>query len=189
MTDYYDANRRNWNERAGIHARSQMYNRRAYVDDPQHLSSIVRFDQRYLGDLTGLTAVHLQCHIGNDTLSLARLGATVTDLDLSDASIAATRELFANTGTAGRFEIAQVYDAVDVLGERYDLVYTGVGALNWADVVARLLRPRRQAVPTRRPSDAVGARRRADRRPAPAPTSGTTASARSSPLCSSTGSC
>lgn len=148
MDDFYEANRRNWNERAGIHLRSKLYNRRAYVDDAQHMSSIVRFDQPYLGDLTGQDAVHLQCHIGNDTLSLARLGATVTGLDLSEDSIAAARDLFSQTGTNGRFEVARVYDAVDVLGERYDLVYTGVGALNWlpdidrwADVVAQLLRP------------------------------------------------
>lgn len=93
MTDYFDANRRNWNERAGIHVRSQMYDRQAFLDDPEHLSSVVRFDQSYLGDLTGLDAVHLQCHIGNDTLSLARLGATVTGLDLSDESDVVARLL------------------------------------------------------------------------------------------------
>lgn len=148
MTDFYEANRRNWNERAGIHRRSRTYNVQAYLDDPNHLSSVVRFDQPYLGDLTGLTVVHLQCHIGTDTLSLARLGADVTGLDLSDASIAEARRLFADTGTDGRFEIASVDDAVEVLGDAYDLVYTGVGALNWlpdidrwASIVSRLLKP------------------------------------------------
>lgn len=148
MTDHFDANRRNWDERAAIHVRSRTYDRQAYLGDPAHLSSVVRFDTGYLGDVSGLDAVHLQCHIGHDTLSLARLGATVTGLDLSAASIAAARDLFTATGTPGRFEVAQVYDAVGVLGERYDLVYTGVGALNWlpdidrwAGVVSALLRP------------------------------------------------
>jgi SAM-dependent methyltransferase len=108
----------------------------------------VRFDRRYLGDLTGRTAVHLQCHIGTDTLSLARLGAATTGIDQSEESIAVARELFERTGTGGRFEVANVYDAVEVVGARYDLVYTGVGALNWlpdvsrwATVVANLLAP------------------------------------------------
>lgn len=146
--DYFDANRRNWNERAGIHAASTTYNLDAYRADPAHLSSVVRFDRPYLGDLSGLCAVHLQCHIGTDTLSLARLGAQVTGLDQSDAAIATARRLFADTATQGRLEVANVYDAPAVLGRRYDLVYTGVGALNWlpsidrwAQVVSELLNP------------------------------------------------
>jgi SAM-dependent methyltransferase len=149
MTDeYYEANRRNWNERAAIHAGSTAYNIDAFRSDPNHLSGVVAFDRSYLGDLSGLSAAHLQCHIGTDTLSLARLGADVTGLDQSENSIDAARQLFADTGTDGRFEIANVYDAPAVLGQRYDLVYTGVGALNWlpsierwAQVVSELLKP------------------------------------------------
>lgn len=146
--EYFEANRRNWNERATIHSDSTAYNLDAFRSDPNHLSGIVTFDRPYLGDLTGLTAVHLQCHIGTDTLSLARLGAEVSGLDLSEQSIASARQLFADTNTQGRFEVASVYDAADVLGQRYDLVYTGVGALNWlpsidrwAQVVSDLLNP------------------------------------------------
>jgi SAM-dependent methyltransferase len=146
--EYFDANRRNWDERAGIHARSRTYDLASYLADPDHLSGVVRFDRRHLGDLGGRSAVHLQCHIGTDTLSLARLGASTTGLDQSEASIAVARDLFERAGTPGRFEVANVYDAVEVLGDRYDLVYTGVGALNWipdisrwAGVVAALLAP------------------------------------------------
>lgn len=146
--EHFEANKRNWNERATIHAVSDTYNLDAFRRDPAHLSGVVSFDRDYLGDLSGMSAVHLQCHIGTDTLSLARLGATVTGLDQSEASIAKAEHLFAETGTAGTFKIANVYDAPAVLGQRYDLVYTGVGALNWlpsidrwAQVVSELLNP------------------------------------------------
>jgi len=91
----------------------------------------------------------LQCHIGTDTLSLARLGASMSGLDFSSASIARARSLAAATGPAISFYEAQVYAAPEVFaGETFDLVYTGIGALcwlpdiaRWAQVVARLLHP------------------------------------------------
>jgi len=93
--------------------------------------------------------VHLQCHIGTDTLSLARLGARMTGLDFSPASLAEARALAERTGTPLRFVESEVYGALDVLDPgSFDLVYTGVGALcwlprirPWARVVAGLLRP------------------------------------------------
>ena len=146
--EHREANRRNWNERAAIHADSATYALDAYRADPARLSGVVRFDRPRLGDIAGLDTVHLQCHIGTDTLSLARLGANVTGLDQSETSIAIARQLFADTGTGGRFESGDVHAARKVLGRRYDLVYTGVGALNWlpsvdawASVVDDLLVP------------------------------------------------
>jgi 2-polyprenyl-3-methyl-5-hydroxy-6-metoxy-1,4-benzoquinol methylase len=148
MEEYFEANRLNWNDRAEIHARSEMYAIDRFTDDPEAIGGTVAFDRPHLGDLAGASVVHLQCHIGTDTISLARLGAKVTGLDLSEASIAEAEKLFAVTGTPGRFVIANVYDAVDALGETYDVVYTGVGAVNWlpsirrwAEVVASLLKP------------------------------------------------
>ncbi len=99
--------------------------------------------------MTGLRGVHLQCHIGTDTISLARLGARMTGLDFSPASVAQATALSEEVGAGVDFVEADVYDAAKVLpnGE-FDLVYTGVGALcwlpsvsRWAEVVARLLKP------------------------------------------------
>ena len=134
---YFEANRLNWNDRAAIHARSQMYALHRFTDDPELLSGTVAFDRDRLGDLSGLDAVHLQCHIGTDTISLARLGARVTGLDQSEVSIAEAERLFAATGTEGRFVVANVYDAVEALGTTYDLVYTGVGAISWLPSITR----------------------------------------------------
>ena len=94
--------------------------------------------------------MHLQCHIGTDTVSLARLGARSTvGLDFSPAALEAARALVDRTAADVRFVEADAYDAVDALGaECVDVVYTGIGALcwlpdirRWADVVAGLLRP------------------------------------------------
>ena len=85
VTEWIDVNRAMWDERADVHAASPDYAFEQYVADPTFLSHVVRFDVPRLGDLTGLRGVHLQCHIGTDTLSLHRLGAQMTGLDFSGA--------------------------------------------------------------------------------------------------------
>lgn len=145
----YEINRASWDERAPAHAASPGYAVPRFVSDPQFLSEVVRFDLPRLGDLRGVRGVHLQCHIGTDTISLARLGARMTGLDFSPPAIAAARRLAADTGSDTDFVEAELYRALDVLpaGE-FDLVFTGVGALcwlpdirRWAHIVATLLRP------------------------------------------------
>jgi SAM-dependent methyltransferase len=108
------------------------------VSEPDRLSDVVAFDRERLGEIRGLRAVHLQCHIGTDTLSLARLGAKVSGLDFSPASLEQARALAARTGTDIDYHEANLYDAVAVFGrDRFDLVYTGIGALCWLPDVAR----------------------------------------------------
>jgi SAM-dependent methyltransferase len=139
-----------WDERAPAHAASPDYGFTRFAEDPAHLSDVVRFDVPRLGDLTGLRGVHLQCHIGTDTVSLARLGARMTGLDFSAAALAEARRLATIAGSDTDFVQAEVYDAVDALGGggQFDLVFTGIGALcwlpdvrRWAAIVATLLRP------------------------------------------------
>jgi SAM-dependent methyltransferase len=150
-TNYLDTNRANWDDRASAHAaRTGLgYQVQRYVDDPTLLSDVVRFDLDRLGDIRGLRTAHLQCHIGTDTLSLARLGARVTGLDFSPVGVAEARALVAETGDAVDFVESDVYAALSVLDPSgFDLVYTGIGALcwlpsidRWAAVVAGLLAP------------------------------------------------
>jgi SAM-dependent methyltransferase len=149
MTDYQDINRANWDERVEAHVASPDYQVESFVSDPGFLSEVVRFDQPRLGSIAGLRGVHLQCHIGTDTISLARLGATMTGVDFSAPALSAARSLAARTGADVRFVESDVYSAVSALGPGgFDLVYTGIGALcwlpsivTWAQVVAALLRP------------------------------------------------
>jgi SAM-dependent methyltransferase len=147
--DYRSVNRANWEERAPAHAASPEYAVREFVEDRRRLSSVVEFDRPLLGDLTGVRGVHLQCHIGTDTLSLARLGARMSGLDFSPAALQVARDLAAAAGADIDYHEADVYEAPDVLGRgAFDLVFTGVGALcwlpdvaRWAEVVAALLKP------------------------------------------------
>lgn len=87
------ANRANWNARAVVHAASPFYNIQRYVDDPSAISDVVSWDLQVLGDVDGLELLHLQCHIGTDTISWARLGARVIGLDFSDESLRVAKDL------------------------------------------------------------------------------------------------
>jgi len=146
-SDYLSLNRSSWDERVPAHVGSPDYAVQRFREDPSFLSGVVRFDLPLLGDVSGLEAVHLQCHIGTDTLSLARLGARMTGLDFSAPALEQARALAASVGIGIDFVQAELYDAVDALGaERFELVYTGIGALcwlpsieRWASVVAQLL--------------------------------------------------
>lgn len=149
MPDYLKLNQANWDERAPLHAASVDYQVERFVAEPQHLSEVVRFELPRLGDIAGLRALHLQCHIGTDTLSLARLGARMTGLDFSAASLAEARRLAERCAATIDYVEASVYDAAQVLQPgSFDLIYTGIGALNWlpriepwARTVASLLKP------------------------------------------------
>jgi SAM-dependent methyltransferase len=149
VEDYLVVNRANWDERAVAHASSSEYALDRFVEDRSFLSGVVRFDLPLLGSIDGLTAVHLQCHIGTDTISLSRLGARMTGLDFSSQSLAQAARLAELTATPVRFVQADVYDALSVLAPgSFDLVYTGIGALcwlpditRWARTVCSLLRP------------------------------------------------
>jgi SAM-dependent methyltransferase len=132
-----------------VHAASRTYDLDGMTAGTKWLTKVVAFDAPHLGDITGLDVVHLQCHIGTDTVSLARLGARMTGLDYSPSALAVARDLAQRCGVDVTFVEAELYDAPEALGRgRFDLVYTGIGALNWlpnirtwARVVASLLRP------------------------------------------------
>ncbi len=141
-----EANRASWDARAPLHVGSAAYGLdrlRAGAGPLGH------FEWEHLGELTDRDVVHLQCHIGSDTVALARSGAKVSGVDISGVSVDAARHLATQCGLAVEYVRSDVYDAVDAVGgDRFDVVYTGKGALNWlpdparwARVVAALLRP------------------------------------------------
>jgi SAM-dependent methyltransferase len=136
--DYLDLNRSSWDERAPAHAASPDYNLQGYVDDPAYIGHLVQFDRPLLGDLSGLRGVHLQGHIGTDTIGLSRLGARMTGLDFSPAAIEQARALVKKSGDDVSFVQSDVYDAVSALGgEKFDIIFTGIGALCWLPNIAR----------------------------------------------------
>ncbi len=138
-------NRANWDERTPHHVASAFYDVDGFLAGQ---STLRPFEVEELGPVFGRSLVHLQCHFGLDTLSWAREGAEVTGLDFSAPAVLAARDLARRAGLEARFVEADVYDAPEALGRRFDVVYTGRGALNWlpdiaawAEVVARLLLP------------------------------------------------
>lgn len=150
VEDYLELNRRNWDDRAAAHAASPDYDVAGLVAGRRELSDVVAFDRPRLPDLRGRDVVHLQCHIGTDTLSLARLNAgSTTGLDLSPASLTQARSIAERAGADIMYVESDVYSAPEALdGRTFDVVYTGIGALcwlpsidRWAHTVSRLLRP------------------------------------------------
>jgi 2-polyprenyl-3-methyl-5-hydroxy-6-metoxy-1,4-benzoquinol methylase len=143
--EYDRLNRTYWDQltmlhRAGDGYRVQQFLGGASILDPLVLSEI--------GDVAGKSIVHLQCHFGLDTLSLARLGAIVTGIDYAPEGIATARRLSAESGVSGSFIESRVEDLPDRLDEKFDIAYVTWGALNWlpdlgawARTVAHVLKP------------------------------------------------
>lgn len=148
FSDQIEVNRANWDARAEIHARSSFYDLEQYIQNPSAISSVVEWDRRLIGDVKGLDLLHLQCHIGTDTLSWARLGAHVVGLDLSPKSLRIARELAKKTGSEIEFVCGDVRQADRLVRRQFDIVYTSVGVLcwnpdirQWATAVAACVRP------------------------------------------------
>lgn len=145
-TQWIRDNRRNWDNRVAVHAASDYYDLSGFRAGG---CTLRQFELDEVGDVSGKRLLHLQCHMGQDTLSWARRGADVTGLDFSEPAIRTARELADDIGAAdrARFVVSDVYDAPRALdGQRFDIVYTGIGALvwlpdipRWAEVVASLL--------------------------------------------------
>ena len=144
--EWLEANRANWDERVPIHAGGEFYDVASFKEGQERLRP---FEIEEVGDVSGRDLVHLQCHFGIDTLSWARRGARVVGLDFSAPAVEEASKLAAELSLDAEFVRSDVYDAQSALGGRaFDVVYTGLGALNWlpdirrwAGVVAALLRP------------------------------------------------
>ncbi len=149
----------NWDERVPLHV--EAYGLENFRDDPAHLSSVVRSDLPALaphlpgGSLEGLDLCHLQCHIGTDTVSLARAGArSVVGVDFSAPALEAAARLASELGIQAQWVHGDVLDARALVSEalgadrEFDVVYTSIGTITWlgdlhawARQIAALLRP------------------------------------------------
>jgi len=137
--DTQDAMRRNrasWDELAVLHRRDAtgFYAVERFLAGEDIMLPI---ESREIGDVPGRHVLHLQCHIGLDTLSLARRGAVVTGLDFSSAAIAAAQDLAAGAGLAALFVESDVYEAPRRLIGEFDVVYVSWGSLNWLPDIDR----------------------------------------------------
>lgn len=137
-------NRALWNELVPIHAPSDFYDLEHYRGErPREW-----LDRGELGDVDGKSLLHLQCHIGTDTLAWVHHGAEVTGADFSEEAISVARELSERLHLTATFVCAEITDLPELMHRRYDLVYTSYGVLNWlpdvtpwAQAIAKLLKP------------------------------------------------
>jgi SAM-dependent methyltransferase len=142
----FAANQRLWDAWTAVHAAGEFYDLAGFREGGIRIRP---YEIAALGDVTGKSLLHLQCHFGLDTLSWARLGAIVTGVDFSPAAIRLARELAADIGiTDARFSESNVYQLPVRLADAFDIVYTSRGVLGWlpdirgwARVVARFVRP------------------------------------------------
>ena len=141
----FEHNRESWNELTALHTESSFYDLEGFKKGKSSLNHI---EIEELGDIKGKKLLHLQCHFGMDTLSLAREGAEVLGVDISDASIQKAQELAHELEIPARFIRSNVYDIENVLNETFDIVYLSYGAINWLDdldkwakLISRFLKP------------------------------------------------
>ncbi|MBX2906722.1 MAG: class I SAM-dependent methyltransferase [Taibaiella sp.] len=143
--DYVAINRALWDQKTEFHFNSEFYDVESFL---QGRSSLNDIELALLGNVSGKSILHLQCHFGQDTLSLARLGASVTGVDLSEAAITKARELNDKLQLTGKFVCSDLYELPNVLDGKFDIVFTSYGTIGWlpdvdrwARVVEHYLRP------------------------------------------------
>jgi SAM-dependent methyltransferase len=146
MDDYLKTNRELWDKLAKMHYHSEFYDVEGFLRGKQTLDPI---EIEELHDVRGKKLLHLMCHFGLDTLSLARLGARVTGVDFSIEAIDLARSLAETTGIEATFVCSDVYDTPTHLKDKYDIIYTSEGVMTWlpdlkkwANVITTLLKPK-----------------------------------------------
>jgi SAM-dependent methyltransferase len=143
--DYLKENKDLWNARVPVHVESEFYEMQAFLNGKSTLKSI---EAELLGDVKGKSILHLQCHFGQDTLSLSRLGADTTGVDFSEAAITKAKELNHQLKTNAEFICCDVYSLKEHLDKKFDIVFTTYGTIGWlpdmdrwADMVSHFLKP------------------------------------------------
>ena len=142
---YFDANKELWNQRTTIHKDSSFYDKVGFKEGKNALTAI---ELKELNDVSGKKMLHLQCHFGMDSLNWARLGATVTGIDISDVAIKEARQLNDELGMNAKFICCNVYDLKEHLDEKFDIVFTSYGVVGWlpdmdkwAEIISYYLKP------------------------------------------------
>jgi len=135
MDEYLWANRRLWDAWTDAHVRSAFYDVESFRAGGHRQIRIKDYEREEVGDVRGSRLLHLQCHFGLETLSWARLGATVTGVDFSGRAIEEARRLAAETGLEAESTFVQsnLYELPENLDPRegFDVVYTSHGVLGW----------------------------------------------------------
>ena len=127
-TNYFKVNKATWNKKVSIHSQSEMYNMEAFKSGQ---SSLMPYELKALGDVSGKSLLHLQCHFGQDTLSWSRMGAKCIGIDLSDEGIKLAKQLNAELGLDAEFVCCNVLDTSKHVSKTFDIVFTSYGVIGW----------------------------------------------------------
>lgn len=143
--DYISNNKQIWNDKTDVHIASEFYDMANFLNGKSTLNTI---ELDLLGDVKGKRILHLQCHFGQDTITLSRMGAQVTGVDLSDKAIARAIEFAAHLNLDTTFVCCDIYEAPEYIDDKFDIVFTSYGTIGWlpdlekwARVIAHFLKP------------------------------------------------
>lgn len=143
--NYIAINKELWNKKTPIHFESDFYDSKGFINGNSSLNDI---ELALLGDISGKTILHLQCHFGQDTISFARMGALPTGVDFSDKAIQQAVSLSEKTNTKADFICCDIYELPNFLDTEFDIVFTSYGTIGWlpdmekwAQVISRFLKP------------------------------------------------
>ena len=148
MKDYqksFELNRKSWDRRTPIHIDSHFYDNIGFFEGRNSLKHI---ELKLLGNVKGKSILHLQCHFGQDSMSLSRMGAQVTAVDFSESAIQKAKEFSNKLDLDTKFICCNVYDLPNYLNQQFDLVFTSYGVIGWlpdldkwAKIISHFLKP------------------------------------------------
>ena len=145
MKNYQSTNRDAWNKRVSAHLASDFYSVEGWKAGKTSLNEI---ELSLLGDVKGKSILHLQCHFGQDSLSLARMGAKVVGVDLSDEAIKTAQQLNQELGLDAQFVVSDILELIGKIDQKFDMVFTSYGTIGWlpdlnkwAETIAHYLIP------------------------------------------------
>lgn len=148
--NYIEINRQSWNNRIETHLKSEFYDLDNFLKGKNSLNDI---ELNLLGDIKGKTILHLQCHFGQDTISMGRLGANVAGIDLSDKAIESAKQIAKDTNSNAKFICCDIYDLPNHLDEKFDTIFTSYGTIGWlpdldkwAKIISKFINPSGQFV-------------------------------------------
>ena len=143
--DYLEINKEAWNKKVEPHLKSDFYFVEEFLKGRSSLNSP---ELKLVGNIEGKKILNLQCHFGQDSISLSRMGAKVTGVDLSDKAIDEAKILAEKCGTDIQFICCDVYSLPEILQETFDIVFTTYGTIGWlpdlqkwAHVINHFLKP------------------------------------------------
>ena len=126
--DHFEVNRKTWNKKVKVHAKSAMYDLQSFKNGA---SSLKTYELEAMGHVHGKSILHLQCHFGQDTLSWSRMGADCVGVDLSDEGIALAKSLNSELGLNAQFVCCNVLDTSKHIKQQFDIVFTSYGVIGW----------------------------------------------------------